>query len=269
MNFPIVINYPLPDPLPDPPPDGAPKDDPAKLYYVLASNGLFQVRITDAFRATTRVEGGVPGLDAEIERVDMRFPRLPADLVGRVVAFFEAIYERYGSEAMVLLFYCAAERRFEVGIPPQTVSGYRDSSGRFWPDYRLDYGTVPRPEGFLRFGSIHSHAGLAAYASGIDCEDERYEDGLHVVFGHFGKAAGRKAVSSHASFVAGGRRFPVEVEDAVEIDAAALAAATASAEWIEQVGCMERGPGGRSAYGVSEAGSWSYDDAGPPRSQHD
>lgn len=207
--------------------------DPARLYYLVASNGLFQVRKTATHRSVTRVTNEVPGLYPEREHVDLFFPEVPAELLEDVLAFFDEVYRRYRGEAIVILFYDPNERAYHVGVPPQKISGYRDQQGRWWSDYRLDYGAAPRPRGCVRFGSIHSHAALSAYASHADCEDEKFEDGLHVVFGSF---ASRELTRS-ASFVADGHRFHVRTEDVLE--GCRVPDRAAPADWMAQVECRE------------------------------
>jgi hypothetical protein len=184
----------------------------ARLFYVVAANGLFQVRDTETYRAVTPVAEDVPGLLPETAHVDLKFPHLPTPLLEDVLAFFDAVYRRYGGEAIVMLFYAPERQEFRAEAPPQTISGYRDRWGRWWPRYRLDYESLERPPGFLLFGTIHSHASQPAYASATDCDDERFEDGLHVVFGHFNSSYLSKSVS----FVANGTRFKVEPRDALE-----------------------------------------------------
>lgn len=177
-----------------------------RLYYEIASNGVFQVKDTEIFRAVTRVTRSVPGLYPSREKLQLRFPPLPAALIDPVLAFFLEVYERYEGEAIVLLYYRPESQEYRALVPPQHISGYRDAYGNPRAYLRLDYGSVARPKGFRAFGTVHSHADLSAYASGVDCDDERFGDGLHVVFGHFGTSA----LSRCAAFVASGRRFHVE-----------------------------------------------------------
>lgn len=88
----------------------------------------------------------------------------------------------------------------------------------------VSYGSVTRPAGHIRCGSIHSHAELGAYPSHTDCNDELDEDGLHVVIGDFGKAA----LSMSAAFAVAGRRFAVDLKDVLEpFDARGLRARSA------------------------------------------
>ncbi len=200
MRFPIVLKSEM-----APRPSG-------RFYYEVASNGVFQVTETETYRAVTRVRGEVPGLCPSKEEVSLKFPKVPAELLGEILAFFDEVYRRYSAEAIIILFYRPSDETYLVKVPPQSITGHRDWRGNWRADLHLDYMDVKRPAGYLRFGTIHSHADLPAYASAIDCEDERFQDGLHVIFGHFN----RKALSRSASFVAGGARFSVDPDRVLE-----------------------------------------------------
>lgn len=178
----------------------------ARLYYEVASNGVFQIKESPIFRSVTRVTRDVPGLYPSRERLEMRFPPLPADGLADVLAFFAEVYERYEGEAIVIVFYDPRARTYRFDAPPQRIPGYRDLRGNLRAYLRLDYGSAPRPRGHLQLGTIHSHADLSAYSSGVDCDDEQFGDGLHAVYGHFGSAV----LSRSVGFVASGRRFHVE-----------------------------------------------------------
>src|SRR5262249_26046346 len=120
-------------------------------------------------------------------------------------------YRRYRGEAVVLLFFSFVTREFRVVPPPQVLTG-RMRGGRWEADHAVDYRELPGPEGFVRFGTIHSHAELPAYASHVDCDDERYGDGLHIVFGSFQQTT----LTVTASFVANGVRFLLDTADVLE-----------------------------------------------------
>ncbi len=183
----------------------------APLYYEIAANGVFQIRETPLYRAVTRADA-LPGLLPQHEHVRLRFPRLRRGAVQDVLAFFAEVYRRYGGEAMVVLFCRGDGRELRIDVPQQTLPARRYRDGRWRADHAVVYGHVPRPQGFVRLGTIHSHAGLPAYSSGVDCADERFEDGLHVVFGDFH----RRDVSVAATFAANGARFPLPPEQVLE-----------------------------------------------------
>ena len=222
MRFPILLK------------DGQaakPEDD--SLYYVVASNGIFQVRNTPGYRAVTRACGDTPGLESEHERLDLLCPPLPHDLIDDVLAFFCDVYRRYGGEAIVILFYRPETREFRARAPEQTISRYRGWDGSWRVVQRLDYEHVDRPAGFLRFGSIHSHGAGPAYASHTDCADEQFEDGLHVVVGDLDR--GRQSRS--AAFVANGVRFDLHPDQVFA--ARPLPDASARDAWMERVKRIE------------------------------
>ncbi len=177
-----------------------------RLYYEVASNGVFQVKDTALYRSVTQVTRDVPGLYPSRERLEMRFPPLPAEPLEEVLTFFAEVYERYEGEAIVTIFYDPVAKSYRFDAPPQRIPGYRDYRGKLRAYLRLDYKSSPRPKGHLLFGTIHSHADLSAYSSSVDCDDERFGDGLHLIYGHFGSTV----LSRSAGFAAGGRRFHVE-----------------------------------------------------------
>lgn len=218
---------------------------PGNLYYEVAANGIFQVRDTKTHRAVTRAEHDVPGLQAAEETIELRFPRIPRALAEDVLAFFYEVHHRWMGEAIVILFYDPERETFEIGVPPQTIAAYTDSAGRSITDHHLEYGEVARPPGFLRLGTIHSHGSLPAYASHTDCEDERYEDGLHVVFGHLTASQ----ISRSAAFVASGRRFPLDPDEVLE--PAEIPAREAPEAWLAQVEFVESAWGSTTAAEVT------------------
>jgi proteasome lid subunit RPN8/RPN11 len=220
---------------------------PGSLYYEVAANGLFQVRSTALYRAVTRVESGVPGLLPASEDLELLFPRVPAALLGDLLAFFRDAWRTLGGEAVAVLFYRDGE--FRVGIPPQWISGTRDRRGAFRPRHHLRYGAVERPEGFVRLGTLHSHADLPAYSSAVDRRDEMWEDGLHVVFGHLHTSHPSRC----ASFVANGVRFPLHPDEVLE--PCELPERAARPEWLGCIGFEEETAAGTEA-GPGEAGQF-------------
>ena len=205
----------------------------SRIHYLVASNGVFQVRELPTHRAVTRVSSVIPGLPEESEQLELRVPRLPRTLVEDTLAFFDEVYQRYGGEAIVILFYDPSTREFQLGVPPQRISYYIDYHGRHRADGHLDYESVALPQGHVRFGTIHSHGRMLAYASHTDCQDEQYEDGLHIVFGSFESAE----LSRSASFVASGRRFPLDPDSVLE--PGAVPKRDAPAAWMDRVEYVE------------------------------
>ncbi len=205
----------------------------SRIHYVVAASGVFQVRELPTHRSVTRVSNAIPGLPDEDEKVELHAPRLPRKLLEDTLAFFNEVYQRYGGEAIVVPFYHPNTRKFQLGVPPQRISAYVDYYGKRWAGTHLDYQSATLPEGHVRFGSIHSHADTTAYASHTDCRDERFEDGLHIIFGSFGS----DKLSRSASFVAGGRRFILEPDDVLE--PCEVPDRVAPQEWMDRVEYVE------------------------------
>ncbi len=148
----------------------SPPDDP--LYYLLTKDGLFLVKSTPFFAAAVPVKG-IPWLEAQEAEVRLTAAPLPASLLLQALAFFRAVFSRYKSEAVALLAWREATRTYELAIPHQTVGGGH-----------CDYEIKDFPAGLIRLGTIHSHAGLEAFHSERDENDERYEDGFHLTLGN-------------------------------------------------------------------------------------
>ena len=110
---------------------------------------------------------------SQAAEVRLTAPPLPAALLLQAVAFFRAVYTRYEAEAVVLLTWRDATRTYELVVPHQTVGGGH-----------CDYEVREFPAGLMRLGTIHSHAGIDAFHSWRDSEDERYEDGFHLTIGN-------------------------------------------------------------------------------------
>ncbi len=140
-------------------------------YYVVARGGIFLRKDGGLVQATVRVDG-IPFLGELTPTVNLRLPKLPPELVVRTLLFFRRVYQQYTSEAAVLLHYAAAEQVYWLHCPRQRVSSTS-----------VAYSAGERIDGYQLVGSIHSHASMAAFHSGLDSWDERYFDGLHITMG--------------------------------------------------------------------------------------
>ena len=181
----------------------------APLYYLVAANGTFLVRKTGLFTSVCRTNS-VAGLEAQTPSVALRFGKIPKALMERVYGFFAWAWRQYQSEAILFLYYDPDTGRFLLDAPPQTIYLYR-RMGKWRAEGRVTYGTLPRPQGHIKLGDLHSHADLPAFFSLQDDHDD-CEEGLKIVMGHMDRAAPDVEVS----FVAGKHRFPVKPEEAFE-----------------------------------------------------
>ena len=203
----------------------------ASIYYLVAENGTFLVRNTELFSSVTEVDS-VPGLLQEEASCALHFPRLPRAIMEQMYGFFRAVYQTWDGEAVAFLFYEPESSAFRLGIPPQTLVRHC-FAGYSWTEKSVSYGYLPRPRGFVKLGDAHSHPNLSAFFSCTDDRDDD-QDGLRIVIGALESSSPDVSVS----FVAGGTRFSLSPEDALEDFRGATAPPK---QWLDQVTCLENG----------------------------
>jgi len=169
------------------------------IYYLVTRDGLFQVKRNLLFHARTKVRG-LTWLMPEQEAAWLQLPPVPASILAEIVAFFREVFRAHRAEAVALLYFNQAEKRYDLKIPTQQVAGGH-----------CRYEIGPTPTGWLRVGTIHSHAAADAFHSELDDEDERHDDGLHVTIGNLDGE-----VSVACSLVVDGRRFTLEPSEVFE-----------------------------------------------------
>ena len=126
-------------------------------------------------------------------------------MLRQMLGFFRAAYEKHGGEAaLVLLFYPEA-LRYRWWCPPQTVkmtwlwNRYEASD---WVQFDAP---LELPEGYIHLGDAHSHHGSAT-PSFVDRDDERYQDGLHLIVGNITS----DTPTWHIDFCIDGQRFTLQ-----------------------------------------------------------
>lgn len=161
--------------------------------FVVARDGLYLRKRSLLGLSQTKVDR-VDHLPVEEEYIEYALPKLPQDLMARVVGFFRAVYRMHRTEALVLLLWRGGS--FDVLVPRQKVGS---ASVR----HELRDGDVPGRRRVV--GSIHSHGAFGAGASSVDEDDEAEFDGLHVVVGDLD----RRRPSYSAAIAVDGHRFEV------------------------------------------------------------
>jgi hypothetical protein len=184
--------------------------------FVVARDGLYLRKRSLLGVSQTRV-GRIAHLPPGSEFVDYALPRVPADLMARVVGFFRAIYRLHRTEAAVLLVW--RDGVFDLVVPAQKVTSVSVS-------FDLRDGDVP--PGWRVVGSMHSHGGFRAYASTTDEDDEAELDGLHVVVGDLE----RRSIGYAAAVVVDGVRFELKANRLFERPRRFV---EPSADWLARV----------------------------------
>ena len=210
-------------PIPKPPLDQRAAFPADNLCFLAGANGLFKQVRNDFYSARVKADA-VFGLAELKEDATLNVPPLPLDLFRRVEAFFVAIFEKFKSEAVVLLQCNPKLNEWRVVVPRQSVRGLRVT---------YDFGTLPTaPEGFELFGTIHSHADISAFHSGTDDRDEIHFDGLHITVGNLDKPSRSYA----CRWMLAGKAFTTSLADVVKSEPLP----PADTEWLAQVSYAER-----------------------------
>ncbi len=177
-----------------------PESMPQLTSYVIAKNGLFEVRDTSIARIclpfwpadSKEKPRDVLGLTDELHAgVQLKIPLIPYDFLTQTVAFFRNVCDeaKGSSEAIVRIWWNIPEARYEIRVPEgdQQVSG---GSVRHNDDFNLD--DMRDAEGrsiWLHVADIHSHgSSMAAFWSSTDdCDERKAPEGR--MFGVLGKVA--------------------------------------------------------------------------------
>src|SRR5262245_947410 len=93
-----------------------------RMGYLLASNGLFQVRNHEFFKSCVAATQAPPELEAQEAYFEPNYPRLGQRSFERVVGFFARIAHLHQSEAGVLLVWDREQERVLVRVPRQVAT---------------------------------------------------------------------------------------------------------------------------------------------------
>ena len=103
-------------------------------------------------------------------------PKIPARLMGEIIAFFRAFMtENEENEAFVQIYWDKEEKRFFAYVPKQSVCKEEVEANLHDCPYDDD-------ERYICYADIHSHNSMDAFFSGKDDRDER-SVGLYFVLG--------------------------------------------------------------------------------------
>lgn len=178
------------------------------VYYLLAANGLFQVKKTRFFTSSSLVMESVKGkglpwlLKHEASIRITLSKKVPPEIIKKALGFFRAVFDKYkNAEAIVILYWSPEEGEYSVIAPNQKVM----AAGL--PHY--DVGE--NPKGLIRIGTIHSHGSIEAFHSAVDQADEARDDGIHITIGNI------DSIPSYSCAIASdGQRLTIPIKNIVE-----------------------------------------------------
>jgi PRTRC genetic system protein A len=252
-----------------------PKQD--KVFYLLASDGLYICRNHEFFSSSVPASQGPAELAPHQKSLRIRYPKVPQALFEQVIGFFDHMAATHGAEAAVLLVWNRESRCVQVLVPEQ-----RNTVSLSWRGYAHPVGLhyeIPTPlaNHLALLGDIHSHADEAAYSSWTDRSDETHRPGLHIVVGRLYQ----EPPEIHVEATVDGHRFRVQSEYVIE--GYQRRQKKVSPRWLDKVqvetlsnsrgsgsyrtsGQADWGSQGTSQ-GVAHGGYPSYDSWGTPAGQ--
>lgn len=187
--FPIWIN------------DGTSEAPTDPIFYVVAKDGIYLKKTMGHFDTLSKVDG-ISILGKCESYASLNIAKIKTRQFAQILSLFREVYKKYRAEANVILHYNIKRKRFRIDIPPQGVTGASVSYENGLETYK----------GYVRIGTIHSHAGMSAFHSGVDQHDEEGWDGIHITLGRMGD----KYFDISCSIMSNKERFMVNPEDYIE-----------------------------------------------------
>lgn len=138
-------------------------------------------------------------------------PAIPHVLIDKLDQFFRLIDAQHGTESIVMLTYDMEKSGPEgwgILVPDQSNTAVHCN-------YDPDSIAQIKPDNVMIVGSVHSHPGMAAYASGTDHKDQADFDGVHITFG-WQKSVNNGATQYHIEMQMAGKAYTLKPEDVFE-----------------------------------------------------
>ena len=161
--------------------------------YLCGADGIFLYKENELFKAIVDYKEEFEEIK---ESFEIKTSKIPVYLLREITDLFKEVYDKYSSEAIVLLTYI--NNVWGYVVPDQEVGC---SSA--------DYDNVPPG---VYYGTIHSHAAMTAFHSSTDDKDEIEMEGIHLTIGKLDKYP---MVDIACSAMVGKKRLKLEVEDLI------------------------------------------------------
>jgi PRTRC genetic system protein A len=146
-----------------------PNDD---IFYIIGKEGIFIKKSLGLIDSITPVNN-ISILDNVKPYVKLNIKKIPSNIFAKSYIFFKIIYEKYKSEAILLLFYNEKTCKYKLIPPKQEISSTL-----------MTYDRNIIIENYTMIGDIHSHGNMSAFHSSTDDLDEESFDGLHITIGN-------------------------------------------------------------------------------------
>lgn len=170
-----------------------------KILYIVTKKGTFLRKDLGTVRSCTKVD--TISFLKEIEPyAELKIPQIGKVPLAISLSFLKWVYNTHNTEGGLLIYYNPETQKYLIHAPKQEVL----CGGVSWNNRE-----EPIPKGYIRMGTIHSHADMSAFHSGVDIQDEEKFDGLHITIGRLGE----DVPTLVASVVVNGTRFPIKKED--------------------------------------------------------
>jgi hypothetical protein len=181
-------------------------------FYLLSKSGLFFCRTHPWFQSDTPTKKPPYWLAEHQSRLVLNYPRMRRTMLEYIVGFFRRVYDKHGSESIVLMLWDMEKQRYRICVPKQEATVWENSYGtRSAMDVTYEVPTKLPPKHIIAM-SIHCHGDHGAYSSWTDEADELHRDGIHAVVGHID----RRQPSFHLALAVDGHRFQLDFEHVFE-----------------------------------------------------
>lgn len=180
-------------------------------YSTELVTGIVKVVNNIIGRSVSVVSDDISELSSIREAGLYHMPAIPKIIVDKLDEFFRLVDAQHGTESIVLLTFDPSKNDssgWGVLVPDQTNTSVHCN-------YNPDSIVEEKPDNVLIVGSVHSHPGMAAYASGTDHSDQADFDGLHITYG-WQKTVNNNATQYHIEMQMGGVSWTLKPEDVFE-----------------------------------------------------
>ncbi len=181
------------------------------MYTTDLTTGVVKVVNNIVGRSVSAVTEDITELTSVRENGVYNMPAIPKVIVDKLDEFFRLVDAQHGTESIVLLTFDPSKNDssgWGVLVPEQTNTSVHCN-------YNPDSIVEEKPENVLIVGSVHSHPGMAAYASGTDHADQADFDGLHITYG-WQKTLNNGATQYHIEMQMAGTSWTLKPEDVFE-----------------------------------------------------